>query len=138
MKEVQVKTYYKNYLANEYILVHQYANLLENESVILRGPKKETSMIVAHKNNEGIIYSEMDTEYLDQYLKEKELEKALESNGFPSNYVIIKGKLDFENVFVSNDDNDSVKITLSKDDFGSYWEDEVCQLKKALDQEICL
>lgn len=138
MKEIKVKTYYKNHLDSGYILVHQYSNLLENESVVLRTSKSEVSMIVSHTSNEGLNIAEIDTKSLDKMLKANTLGKELNSIDFAPNYTIIKAKPNFENIFVSNDNKESFQLTFIKDQENSWWEKIISLLAKSTEQEILL
>lgn len=137
MKEIYVKTYYPDYIRNKPLLVHQCANLLENESVILTGFSKhtDTSIIGSHKKSTGLQIAQLKKDELKECLEKGYMKDVLKVNNLAMKYSMLKCKLNFENIFVSNDDNISFKISLMEDKQGIYWEDEVCSLGKALDME---
>ena len=130
MKEIQVKTYYPNYIKDEMILVHQYSNLIDNESVVLRGPKNDNSFVVAHSKDKGIMHFQIKTKDLEFPLRKKFFSEALQYIGYPEKYTVIEGKLNLENVFVLKDSNEAIKISLEEDYDGTYWEYEYCMLEK--------
>lgn len=136
MREIEVKTYYKKHLTDGYLLIHQYSNLLSNETVILRG--KDLSVAVSHKEDTGLQCAEIDTKNLNKLLKKGKLKMSLMLAGLSTNYIILRAKKDFENIFVTEESNKALKLTLTEDEEGVYWEDVFCTLTKSPNQEILL
>lgn|SRR5574344_2057962 len=132
MEEIQIKTKYPDFLNGGYMAINFFANLINNESVILYFKQKDECAVVYQKEYDDIKYFRISQKDFYYTLIHEKITLALSQLNLPTKYTIVKAKPNYSNIFVSDINNRGVDISLMENKEDLEWEIKSSNYPKAL------
>jgi hypothetical protein len=123
MEEIQVKTYYPD-IYGGIMTICPFANLINNESVILYSQDNKESVVIYQSEYNSIAGFYINTRELLISLVYNAVAKSLKQLNLPTNYTLIKAKPNYSNIYVSTADNIGFDVSLMGEGKNLEWEIE--------------
>lgn len=124
MKEIQVKTYYPDNLNGGYFAISPFANLIDNETVILYAKTEENAIVAFQSDNNDIKYFYMERRDFLRVLRDNRVPELLDKLDIPTNYTVVKARPSCSNIFVSEASNVGIDISLMGEGKDAIWDVE--------------
>lgn len=135
MEEIQVKTYYPD-IRGGIMTICPYANLIDNESIILYSQYNKESVIVCQNQYKTIDCFYISSKDLYRALIYNNVGKALEQLNLPTKHTLVKAKPNYSNIYVSSANNVGFDVSLMGDGKNLEWEIEKDTYPKVLKPNV--